>query len=135
MIGSSDTATRISAIILVAEFKETSLTEALIEHLKNVEGPEKTATLYTLSVFRENYVDAFVDSIPTDEAHIKDFLSAESSERSYFREPHFTMVRFLGDLAIYNTKAREKLKALQPFADGWRGDEIMGMLNNAEKSK
>jgi hypothetical protein len=135
MIGSTDMQTRISAIILIADLKETPLTETLIDHLKISEGTEKTATLYTLSVFKENYVDSFIDSIPLDEMHIKELLKAESPEKSYFREPHFAMVRYLGDLAIYNNKALDKLKAFQPYADGWQGDEIMGMLKNAEKSR
>jgi hypothetical protein len=135
MIGSSYPKTRMTAIILIADFKETSLLTLLDERLKNSVGVEKSAILYCLSLYKKIMVDEFIDSLPGDEIHIKELLNAESPEFSYFREPHFQMIRYLGSLACINKKALAKLKMIQPYADGWQGEEIMELVNDAEKSQ
>jgi hypothetical protein len=134
MIGSNDERTRITAIVLIAEFKETSLLSLLTDKLKNSSGIEKTAILYSLSLYKKNYVDEFINSLTSEERHIKELLNAETSEGSYFREPHFQMIRYLGGLACVNKKALAKLKIIQPYADGWQGEEIMELVNDAEKT-
>ena len=135
MLGSSDTATRITAIVLVGDFKETTLIKVLENHLKNTSGVEKVAVLYSLSIYKNNYLDAFIESFPKDEKGIKELLKIESPEGSYFRAPHLRIISYLGNIAIYNDKALAVLKVIQPYADGWQGDLIMEFIMTADKSK
>jgi hypothetical protein len=135
MIRSNDSVTRITAIIMIGAFKETTLTKTLLDHLEKASGIEKTAVLYSLSIYKNDYLDAFIESLPQDEKGIKELLAVESPEGSYFRAPQLKIISYLGDIAVYNDKALEKLKIIQPYADGWQGDIIMELIIAASKSR
>ncbi|OQY55225.1 MAG: hypothetical protein B6245_20090 [Desulfobacteraceae bacterium 4572_88] len=131
---SDDFQSRITAIVLSSQFKKTKLSNVLSERLKKVDGIEKTAILYALARSEsDDYIEQFTDSIPTDEKGIKTLLDIESPRKSYFSSPALRIITYLGSLAIHNDKAFAKLKAMGHFADGWQGDSISVLVEDAEK--
>ena len=133
LIKSDDYSTKITAIVMIGSFKETALIDNLLDYLKMTRGVEKTAVLYSLSIHKEEYLEAFINSVATDEKSIKELLEIESSRGSYFMDPYLRIISYLGVLAMHNDKALSKLKAIDHYADGWQGDSIMELMLAAEK--
>jgi len=134
MLKSSDYSTKVTAIVMIADFKETALANDLVKLLKKASGIERCAVLYSLSILqREEYLDAFIDSVPTDEKSIKELLDIESPRGSYFKAPYLRIINYLGYIAIHNDKAFSRLKAIDLYADGWQGDSVMELIIAAEK--
>ena len=135
MLESSDKATRITAIIMLGEFKTTSLNNTLATHLKTADGVEKTAILYSLSLNNHNYLEAFVESVPTDSNGIKTLLEIESPKGSYFKAPYLRIINYLGILAKHDDNALLKLREIDNYADGWQGDSIMELIAAAQNAR
>lgn len=131
---SSDVESRVTAIILAGDFKETAISEDLKNLLAKVKGVEKTAVLYSLSKsVSDDYIDQFIDSLPDDEKGINELLDIESSRKTYFSEPQLKILNYLGSLANYNDKALAKLETIHSLADGWQGDSTFELLLAAKK--
>ncbi|RLC20497.1 MAG: hypothetical protein DRI57_04665 [Deltaproteobacteria bacterium] len=131
---SDDFQSRITAIVLSSQFKKTKLSNVLSERLRKVDGIEKTAILYALARNEsDDYIGQFVNSIPGDEKGIKTLLDIESPRKSYFSSPSLRVISYLGSLAIHNDNAFAKLKAIGRLADGWQGDSISVLAEDAEK--
>ncbi len=130
---SNEFETRITAIILSSEFKNTQITNELLNLLKEAKGIEKVAILYTLRTKNDSYIKEFINAIPEDAKGIKELLDIESPRSSYFMSPKLRIIDYLASLAIHNDNAFRKLITISNYADGWQGDAIMELLEDIKK--
>jgi len=131
---STDFNSRITAIILTAEFKQSALNKSLKKLLKTAQGLDRVVILYALARCEsDTYIEPFIQTLPETELEIKLLLDIESPRQSFFAAPSFRILTYLGSLALYHDNALKKLKNIDRFADGWQAESLGVLLEAAQK--
>lgn len=135
MLCSDDVPARMTAIILAADIDCAEIQQVLKERLHDTNNIERTAIMYSLYRHDNGLEHEFIDSIPSDENGILELLLVDSPLGSFFRSPCLRVIAAVGDIAMYDDAAFEKLKRIFVFSDGWQGDYILEMIIDSERKR
>lgn len=135
MINSNDEQTRLTAIIIFAEIEDDKVQDVILNHFSKSKDIDRIAIMYSLFRHSGRFEQEFIDSIPIDEQEIKKLLVLDSPHGSRLRAPYLRIIKTVGDVAMHNDKALDKLKSIYRHSDGWQGDSILEMIMSAERSR
>lgn len=135
MINSNDEKTRLTAIIIFSEIEDDKVQSVLVNYFPSSKDVERIAIIYSLFRHDGKFEQKFIESIPIDEQEIKKLLFLDSPQGSHLRAPYLRIIKSVGDLAMHNDTALDKLKLIYRHSDGWQGDSILEMIMSAERSR
>jgi hypothetical protein len=135
MINSNDEQTRLTAIIIFSEIEDDKVQSVLENYFLRSKDVERIAIIYSLFRHDGKFEQEFIESIPIDEQEIKKLLFLDSPQGSHLRAPYLRIIKSVGDLAMHNDTALDKLKLIYRHSDGWRSAFDLSFISFAVTSR